>query len=138
MAPVKIPASHLYLLQRASVATLSTLGADGSIQSSLVWFDFADALLRINTLESSPKAKNLARHPQGTLLIMDHAHSDTYLVLRCVVSQVSKEGAIAHLNRLTKLNMGLDRWYGGAVDDDPAGSAERIIIHLKPERIYAT
>lgn len=69
---------------------------------------------------------------------MDHADSDTYLVLRCVVRRVRKEGAFAHLNRLTKLNMGLDRWYGGAVDDDPAGSAERIIIHLKPERIYAT
>lgn len=101
MAPVKIPASHLYLLQRAGVATLSTLGA------------------------------------QGTLLIMDHADSDTYLVLRCVVSRVGKEGAIAHLNRLTNLNMGLDRWYGGAVDDDPAERAERIIIHLQPERIYA-
>jgi hypothetical protein len=33
--------------------------------------------------------------------------------------------------------MGFDRWYGGAVDDDPAERAERIIIHLQPERIYA-
>ena len=47
---MEIAKSHRYLLSKSGVACLSTLSKDLSIQSSLVWYDFADGLIRINTL----------------------------------------------------------------------------------------
>jgi PPOX class probable F420-dependent enzyme len=136
MSKIIIPVSHHDLVTKPGVATLSTLSEDQSIQSSLVWFDFRDGDLRINTPDSSAKAKNLTRHPKATLLIMDSGNVDRYISLRCEVRAFERNGAISHLDSLTKRNMNLERWYGGAVDDNPAEAARRVIICLKPVRLY--
>lgn len=137
MSIIEIPTSHLDLLTNHGVATLSTLSQDQSIQSSLVWFDYLDDHIRINVVDSSAKARNLVRFPKATLLIMDRDNVDRYLSLRCEVSLFERDGAIAHLDSLTKQNMSLERWYGGAVADDPAEAARRVIACLKPIRVYS-
>jgi len=138
MAETDIPETHRDLLMGPGIAILSTLGADQTIQSSLVWFDYRDGVFTINVVESSPKARNLARHPKATLLIMDNRNADRYLSVRCDVIRFQKERAIEHLDKLTKRNMDQNCWYGGAVEDDPAEAADRVIVCLKPERIYCT
>lgn len=137
MSKTLIPNSHLDLVTNAGVATLSTLSPDQSIQSSLVWFDWKSDHIRINVVDGSAKAKNLRRHPKATLLIMDSGDTDRYLSLRCEVGVFERKGAISHLDGLTKRNMNLQRWYGGAVTDDPDEAARRIIVFLKPVRIYS-
>jgi hypothetical protein len=112
MSHALIPASHLDLLTRAGVATLSTLSKDQSIQSSLVWFDYPDDDIRINVLDDSAQANNLLRHKGATLLVMDPGNVDRYLSIRC-------------------------KWYGGAVVDNPSEAARRIIVCLKPVRVYS-
>jgi hypothetical protein len=103
----------------------------------LVWFDWQSDHIRINVVDGSAKAKNLRRHPKATLLIMDSGDTDRYLSLRCEVGVFERKGAIAHLDGLTKRNMNLQRWYGGAVTDDRDEAARRIIVFLKPVRIYS-
>ena len=52
---MEIAESHRYLLNKSGTACLSTLSKDGSIQSSLIWYDFVDGDIRINTLlDSAP------------------------------------------------------------------------------------
>ena len=138
MASIEIPQSHVDLAKGPGVAVLSTLSVDQTIQSSLIWFDYIDGAFRINTTEDSPKARNLVRNPRATLLIMDNGNVDRYLSVRCIVDEITKDGAVEHLNQLTRLNMNEDRWYGGAVDDDPEEAAHRVIIRLEPMRIYCT
>lgn len=137
MSHTLIPASHLDLLTKAGVATLSTLSKDQSIQSSLVWFDYPDDDIRINVLDDSAQANNLLRHKGATLLVMDPGNVDRYLSIRCKVGGFQRDGAIAHLDSLTKKNMALERWYGGAVVDNPSEAARRIIVCLKPVRVYS-
>ena len=137
MSNTLIPNSHLDLVTNAGVATLSTLSPDQSIQSALVWFDWQSDYIRINLVDGSAKAKNLRRHPKATLLIMDSGDTDRYLSLRCEVGVFERKGAISHLDGLTKRNMNLQRWYGGAVTDDRDEAARRIIVFLKPVRIYS-
>lgn len=137
MSNALIPASHLDLVTNAGVATLSTLSKDQSIQSSLVWFDYRDEDIRINVLDGSAQAKNLLRHPGATLLIMDPVNVDRYLSIRCKVSGFQRDGAIGHLDSLTKKIMGLAQWYGGAVVDNPSEAARRVIVCLKPARVYS-
>jgi PPOX class probable F420-dependent enzyme len=137
MSNTLIPASHLDLVTNTGVATLSTLSTDQSIQSSLVWFDYQNDNIRINMVDSSAKAKNLFRHPKATLLVMDAGNVDRYLSIRCEVSGFERDGAIAHLDILTNRNMDLERWYGGAVAENPAEAARRVIVCLKPVRVYS-
>jgi len=136
MSSALIPGSYLDLITRSGVATLSTLSADRSIQSSLVWFDYCNEVFTINVVDSSAKAKNLERHPQATLLIMDSDNVDRYLSVRCEVNQLQKGGAIAHLNELTQRNTDHGCWYGGAVQENPQEAAHRVIVVLKPVRVY--
>jgi PPOX class probable F420-dependent enzyme len=136
MSSALIPGSYLDLITRAGVATLSTLSADRSIQSSLVWFDYCNEVFTINVVDSSAKAKNLERHPQATLLIMDSGNVDRYLSVRCEVNQFQKDGAIAHLNKLTQRNTDHGCWYGGAVQENRQEAAHRVIVGLKPVRVY--
>ena len=137
MSNTLIPKTHLDLVSNAGVATLSTLSTDQSIQSSLVWFDYQNDNIRINVVDSSVKARNLVRRPKATLLIMDPGNVDRYISLRCEVNVFKREGAIAHLDSLTKQNMNLEHWYGDAVADNPAEAARRVIVCLKPVRVYS-
>lgn len=132
-----IPDSHLDLISAPGVAVLSTLSADQSIQSSLVWFDYEIDMFTINIVNGSVKAKNLARNPQATLLIMDRQNVDRYLSVRCEVSRLKTDDAIAHLNMLTRRNSDYDCWYGGAVDNDPQEASQRVIVCLQPLRVYS-
>lgn len=131
-----IPDTHLDLVTAAGVAAISTLGPEQSIQSSLVWFDYENDEFTINVVDNSAKAKNLARHPKATLLIMDRRNEDRYLSVRCEVGRIERDGALSHLNMLTRRNMDHDSWYGDAVENDPAEAARRIIVCLRPVRIY--
>jgi PPOX class probable F420-dependent enzyme len=137
MSNTLIPASHLDLVTKAGIATLSTLSPDQSIQSSLVWFDYRGGNIRINVVDSSAKAKNLFRHPKATLLVADPGNADRYLSIRCEVSGFDRDGAISHLDGLTKRNMNLECWYGGAVAGNPSEAARRVIVCLKPVRVFS-
>ncbi|MCP5152650.1 MAG: TIGR03618 family F420-dependent PPOX class oxidoreductase [Ectothiorhodospiraceae bacterium] len=128
--------THVDLLEQGGIAVLSTIGRGGDIQSSVIWFDHHQGLIRVNTTETSVKARNLARDPRATVVVLDLTNTDRYLTLRCTLERAEREGAIEHLDRLTRANMDADRWYGGAVADDPEERARRVILCLRPQRVY--
>ena len=76
-----IPESHRDLLE-ARVATLATVGADGYPQLSEVWFLVEDGAVRLSLNTSRQKVRNLVRHPECTLFILDVANTFRYLELR--------------------------------------------------------
>lgn len=66
----QFPESHRDLLQ-APVAVLATQGADGYPQVSALWFVFDEGTLKLSLNTSRQKPKNLQRHPECTLFILD-------------------------------------------------------------------
>ena len=133
-----IPDSFVTLLQSAGVATLSFLASDGSIQSNLVWPDFDGEFVKLNMLRGSPKEKNISRSGRATVLVYDPADSDTYITLRCELHKVTRDSAIEHLNLLTSRNMGLETWYGEVEPFDSELESRRVIVYLRPVRVYHT
>lgn len=143
MVPAKpsnqqIPAFFAMLLKAPGVATLSMLARDGSIQSNLVWPDYDDEFIKINTLEGSPKEINIRREGKATVLAYDPSDSDVYITLRCELHKITREGAIDHLNLLTRRNMNIDTWYGGVEPKDSELEGRRVIVYLRPVRVYHT
>jgi len=148
MSKVDIPESFRPLMHAPGAATLSTLGADQSIQSVLVWFDYMDeqvdehveeaegGCFRVNMGDRDVKFRNMQRHPKATLLIHDPATPDRYISFRCEFERFEHAGAIEHLDKLTQRNTEELCWYGGVVEDDPEERAHSIIVYLRPVRSY--
>jgi PPOX class probable F420-dependent enzyme len=76
-----IPDSHRDLLA-APVAILATVGADGRPQLSAVWFLAEGDTVRLSLNDSRQKTKNLSKHSEATLFILDTANPARYLELR--------------------------------------------------------
>ena len=78
---MSIPDSHRDLLS-SPVGTLATIGPDGGPQLTEVWFlsDGDSVSMSFNT--SRQKLKNLRKHPQLSLLIVDFANPQRYLEIR--------------------------------------------------------
>ena len=67
-----IPASHRDLLN-IDVAVLATLGRDGFPQVTATWFLSTGDALKLSLNTSRQKVKNLRRHPECSLLLVDPA-----------------------------------------------------------------
>ena len=108
---IPIPASHLDLLTRPVTAVLTTLMPDGQPQSSLMWCDFDGQCARINTTAERRKGRNMRADPRVTLLIVDPDDTTRYIEIRGDV-QLTEEGAIEHLDALTRQYTAHPRFYG--------------------------
>ena len=106
-----IPTSHLDLLTRPIPAVLTTLMPDGQPQSSLMWCDCDGQCARINTTAERRKGRNMRADPRVTLLIVDPDDTSRYIEIRGRV-ELTQEGAIAHLDELTRQYTDHPRFYG--------------------------
>lgn len=108
---IPIPASHLDLLTRPIPSVLTTLMPDGQPQSSLMWCDCDGQCARINTTAERRKGRNMLADPRVTLLIVDPDDTSRYIEIRGRV-ELTQEGAIAHLDELTRQYTEHPRFYG--------------------------
>ena len=77
----EIPESHRDLLD-TEVATLATIGPDGRPQLSEVWFLADDGEVKFSLNTTRQKTRNLIRHPEATVFILDLANPYRYLEIR--------------------------------------------------------
>jgi PPOX class probable F420-dependent enzyme len=127
-----IPASHLDLLTRPIHGVLTTLMPDGQPQSSLVWCDYDGECVRVNTTAERQKGCNMRADPRVTLLIVDPDDTARYLEIRGE-AQLIEEGAVAHLDELTRRYTSHPRYYGFVYPDEQRVRETRLI-----GRIHAT
>jgi PPOX class probable F420-dependent enzyme len=75
------PESHRYLLD-AENATLATVRPDGFPQLTEIWFLHEDGEVALSLNTSRLKTRNLRRHPQCSLFILDLENPFKYLEIR--------------------------------------------------------
>jgi PPOX class probable F420-dependent enzyme len=129
-----VPASHLDLLTRPIHGVFTTLMPDGQPQSSLVWCGFDGELATVNTTLERQKGQNLTRDPRATLLIVDPDNTARFLELRGSVTLV-REGALEHLDDLTRAYTEHPRYYGFVYPADQHARETRVICRIHPDRI---
>jgi len=97
------------LLEKKNHAVVSTLNADGSVHSTVVWVDVEDGRLAVNSAAGRRWPGNLERDPVITVLVYDEDNPYDYVEVRGRAT-ARTEGADAHIDRLAKKYLGVDSY----------------------------
>lgn len=130
----RIPDSHIDLLKEPIHGVLTTMMPDGQPQSSIVWCDYDGAYVRVNTTRERQKGKNMLANPKVTLLAIDLRDSSRWIEVRGEV-EITEEGAIEHLDELTRQYTNKLHYYGGIFPFEQREEETRIICKIKPKKV---
>jgi PPOX class probable F420-dependent enzyme len=111
-------------LRAGHIAVVTTLRADGSPHSTLVWIDCDGEDVLFNTARGRAKERNLLADPRISIVTTDGGDFHRWLAVDGRATFVD-EGADAHIQSLA------DRYQGG----EPVRSGVRVIVRVRPERI---
>jgi len=114
------------IIDGKNFAYLATSMADGSPHVAPVWIDRNEDTLLINTVPGRLKQRNVSRDPRVTISITQEKNRYRHLFIRGKVIQQTKEGALDHINRLSRKYLGKDY---------PWDDKNRIILRIEPEYV---
>ena len=100
---VPLPESHRDLLDSGACVALTTVMPDGQPQTTPVWCNCEGDYVLINTMRGFRKEKNMRANPKVTLLAYNPKQPLRHLEMRGTVVDMTEEGALEHLDQLTKL-----------------------------------
>jgi PPOX class probable F420-dependent enzyme len=98
------------LLARPVLASLATIAADGSPQITPLWIDVEGDDLVVNTAQGRAKARNMERNPNVAICVVDPDDPFNIVAVHGTVTEISAEGADAHIDALSKKYMGVDSY----------------------------
>ena len=98
-----------FLAENPFVGVLTTLRADGSPHSTVVWVDVEDGVVSFNTEEGRAKVRHVDDDPRVSLFVVDP--SDPYKWVSITgTTDVTREGAREQIDRLAKKYLGKDEY----------------------------
>lgn len=130
----RLPASHRDLLDKPVIAALTTLMPDGYPQTQPVWFSIEDGTVTINTTRERQRGRNLERDGRATILVVDPENDNRWIEIRADVD-IGTEGALEHLDRLTRRYTTWPAFYGYVHPLERLRTESRIIARLRPRQV---
>jgi PPOX class probable F420-dependent enzyme len=124
-----LPDSHKDLLSKKAFAALATVGQNGAPQVTPVWFDDDGRHIRFNSAKGRVKDRNLRRNPVVALSIQDPDNPYRYAQVKGRVTEITEEGADAHIDSLAKKYLGRDKY------PHRQPGEVRVIYKVLPERV---
>ncbi|BBZ10034.1 PPOX class F420-dependent oxidoreductase [Mycobacterium branderi] len=124
-----IPESHRDLFEAPLVASLSTVGSDGTPQVTAIWFVADGDTVKASLVTARQKYKNVVAHPRATLFIIDPNNPFRTLEIRGTV-QVDEDPELKLFERVF-------RHYGQDPATFPAPRDGRVAITLLPTHVVA-
>lgn len=124
-----IPEKYRDLFDKRAFGMLATLMPDGQAQVTPVWCDWDGQHVRVNSARGRQKDRNLRRDPRVTITLVDPDNPYRYVEVRGRVTQITEQGADAHIDRLARKYLNVDKYpyrQPGEV---------RVIYEIKPERV---
>ncbi|HEV3331988.1 MAG TPA: PPOX class F420-dependent oxidoreductase [Bryobacteraceae bacterium] len=106
-----IPEKYRDLIDKKAFLQLATLMPDGSPHVAPVWFEFDGTHVVINTAKGRVKDKNMRRDPRVGMDILDPDNAYRHLSMRGKVVDITENGAVEHINKLSKKYIGQDYPY---------------------------
>ncbi|HSF03903.1 MAG TPA: PPOX class F420-dependent oxidoreductase [Solirubrobacterales bacterium] len=117
------------LFDKKTFAHVATVGADGRPQVTPVWVDYDGTHVRFNTARGRVKDRNLQRRPNVALSVQDPDNPYRYVQLRGRVTEMTEQGADAHIDALAKKYLGQDRYPFRQPGE------KRVIVKIAPEQV---
>jgi len=120
------------LLDGPAVAVLTTLFASGEPHSTVMWFRFADDVVRMIAPASALKARHIANDPRVSVVVTDPENPYAYVTVRGQASLVRDDAAArAELRRIAA------RYIGERADGyvDSLSAEPRVLIEIHATRV---
>ncbi|HEY7704758.1 MAG TPA: PPOX class F420-dependent oxidoreductase [Acidimicrobiia bacterium] len=124
-----VPASHLDLLERPILGHLATIGADGGPEVAPVWFGWDGEVIKVSSLQTRQKVRNLQRNPGASLLVVDPDDDYRYIELRGRVVRMEEDLDHAYIDEMAKRYLRVDSYPWQRPGD------RRVVLELRPERV---
>lgn len=125
-----LPSEFRDLFEGKAFASLSTIMPDGTPQVTPVWIDYDGTYFLVNTAEGRQKERNVRRDPKVGFAVMDPDNPYRHVSVRGEVEELTKDGAVQHIDELAERYMGVDEY---PYKDQDEG--DRVILKIRPERI---
>jgi PPOX class probable F420-dependent enzyme len=118
-------------LDNPYVGVVTTLRADGSPHSTVVWLEQADGEVSFNTATGRAKERHLAADPRVSLVVIDPQNAFQWIAISGS-AEVTTDDADPQIDRLAKKYIGQDE-YPWRSDTE-----ERLKVKIRPEKIDAS
>jgi PPOX class probable F420-dependent enzyme len=117
-----------FLDENPYVGIATTLRADGSPHSTVVWVDTEDGKVSFNTARGRAKERHMSKDPRVSLLVIDPNDSYKWVAVSGR-AEVTEEGADPQIDKLAKKYLGKDEY--------PFRNPEetRVKVLIEPEQV---
>lgn len=132
--PETIPDSHKDLIKGPVAITLTTLMPDGFPQSSVIWCTYDAPYILFSSVRGRIKTRNIEANPKVAIMAIDPHNPYRYLEIRGIVEEITEEGGVELIERLSMLYEDKP-FYGGFADANRKGKEERLVFKVKPVRV---
>ena len=105
-----IPPTHADILEKKAFAHFATLMPDGSPQCSVVWIDYRDGNILVNSAVGRRKDKNVRADPRVAISVADPDNPYRQLMIRGRVTGITTEGGDDHIDFLAKKYLDADSY----------------------------
>jgi hypothetical protein len=89
----------------------------------------------VNTMRGFRKEKNMRRNPRVTLLCYDPRQALRSIEVRGTVVEMTEEGALDHLDSLSRLYTGTSPYFGGCVPAELKDSETPVLCKIRPTHV---
>ena len=127
----KLNEKQLEFLENPYVGVVTTLRADGSPHSTVVWVDVEDGVPSFNTALGRKKPANLEHDPRAALLVIDPSDAFKWIAVDGR-TELATDGADAQIDKLAKKYLGKDEYPFRQEGE------ERVTVRITPERVTAS
>ena len=125
--PIALPKPLKTLLEDKAYGHVVTLTAKGQPRVTMVWMDVDGDEVLFNTAEGRKKPDDLRRNPRVIVSVQDRNNPQAYAVFHGK-ARITEEGARAHIDKLTKRFLGVDKYPGPPTE-------KRLIVRISVDRI---
>lgn len=130
-----IPESHRDLLAGPVNAVLTTIMPDGHPQTTPVWCNLEGDFVLINTMQQFQKAKNMQRNPRVGILAFRLKQPLRNIEVRGKVIEITRDGALEHLNELNMMYIGDPNFFGSSVPKEYINKFTPLKVKIEPIRV---
>ena len=126
---MNITKEAIKILKGKNFASLATINSDGSPQVSVVWIDYKDIHILINTARNRIKTNNMERDPRVSISVTDAQNPYYQITFKGIVKNISESNADDHIHSLAKKYLNQDKY--------PISDKEiRVIVSIEPLKFY--